>query len=159
MQRGTHDELMQQPGPYLHIASLQLADNRQKAAMQSLAKSVSRIPTLRLRKTSPRGSTRLRTILAGQTIETIVRVRNMAVAATAVAVGGGDAAAAAIAAGASRAVQADETFPHRNTPHRRAANFADTTIVAVSNAMTIAGRKVRAKHMLNGAQERIGQIR
>jgi ATP-binding cassette, subfamily B, bacterial len=29
VQRGTHEQLMQQPGPYLHVASLQLVDNRQ----------------------------------------------------------------------------------------------------------------------------------
>jgi ATP-binding cassette subfamily B protein len=34
VQRGTHAELMQRPGPYLHAASLQLADNRE---LQQLA--------------------------------------------------------------------------------------------------------------------------
>ncbi len=29
VQRGTHEELMRQPGPYLHVASLQLVDNRE----------------------------------------------------------------------------------------------------------------------------------
>jgi ABC-type multidrug transport system fused ATPase/permease subunit len=29
VQRGTHEQLMRQPGPYLHVASLQLVDNRQ----------------------------------------------------------------------------------------------------------------------------------
>ena len=29
VQRGTHEELMQVPGPYLHVASLQLVDNRE----------------------------------------------------------------------------------------------------------------------------------
>lgn len=29
VQRGTHEALMRQPGPYLHVASLQLVDNRQ----------------------------------------------------------------------------------------------------------------------------------
>jgi ATP-binding cassette subfamily B protein len=29
VQRGTHEQLMRQPGPYLHVASLQLVDNRE----------------------------------------------------------------------------------------------------------------------------------
>ncbi|MBI5688568.1 MAG: ABC transporter ATP-binding protein [Verrucomicrobia bacterium] len=29
VQRGTHDQLMREPGPYLHVASLQLVDNRE----------------------------------------------------------------------------------------------------------------------------------
>ncbi len=29
VQRGTHDQLMRQPGPYLHVANLQLVDNRE----------------------------------------------------------------------------------------------------------------------------------
>jgi ATP-binding cassette subfamily B protein len=29
VQRGTHEELMRQPGPYLHVASLQLVDDRE----------------------------------------------------------------------------------------------------------------------------------
>jgi ATP-binding cassette subfamily B protein len=29
VQRGTHDRLMREPGPYLHVASLQLVDNRE----------------------------------------------------------------------------------------------------------------------------------
>ena len=29
VQRGTHEELMRQPGPYLHVANLQLVDNRE----------------------------------------------------------------------------------------------------------------------------------
>jgi ATP-binding cassette subfamily B protein len=29
VQRGTHEELMREPGPYLHVASLQLVDNRE----------------------------------------------------------------------------------------------------------------------------------
>lgn len=125
--------------------NLQLANSpQQKAGTQSPAKSVSLIPTLRLRKISLRVSTRPRIIRAGQTIATIVRARIMAVAATAVAVGAGDAGAAANAAGASKAVQADEIFPLRNTLLRRAANFADTIIAAASSVMTIAARKALA---------------
>jgi len=33
VQRGTHEELIRVPGPYLHVANLQLADGR---ALQSL---------------------------------------------------------------------------------------------------------------------------
>lgn len=33
VQRGTHQELMQVPGPYLHVASLQLVDNRELQAL------------------------------------------------------------------------------------------------------------------------------
>jgi ATP-binding cassette subfamily B protein len=33
VQRGTHEQLMRTPGPYLHVASLQLIDNR---ALQEL---------------------------------------------------------------------------------------------------------------------------
>jgi ATP-binding cassette subfamily B protein len=29
VQRGTHQELMKVPGPYLHVASLQLVDDRE----------------------------------------------------------------------------------------------------------------------------------
>jgi ATP-binding cassette subfamily B protein len=29
VQRGTHEQLMREPGPYLHVASLQLVDNRE----------------------------------------------------------------------------------------------------------------------------------
>jgi ATP-binding cassette subfamily B protein len=28
VQRGTHEQLMREPGPYLHVASLQLVDDR-----------------------------------------------------------------------------------------------------------------------------------
>ena len=31
VQRGTHEELMRQPGPYLHVAELQLVDARELA--------------------------------------------------------------------------------------------------------------------------------
>ena len=34
VQRGTHDELMRQPGPYLHVANLQLVDSRELAQLK-----------------------------------------------------------------------------------------------------------------------------
>ena len=33
VQRGTHEELMKMPGPYLHVASLQLVDDRELQAL------------------------------------------------------------------------------------------------------------------------------
>ena len=34
VQRGTHAELMKVPGPYLHVASLQLVDSRELQALE-----------------------------------------------------------------------------------------------------------------------------
>src|SRR5215472_14970075 len=125
----------------------------QKAATQSQAKSVSRIPTLRRRKISTRVSTPRKAILdvremtAGMIVMT-VRARIMDVEAIAAGVGAGGAGAGVIAADASKAVQEEGTFPPRSTLPRRAANIADTIIAAVSNAMTIVDKKpheVRAR--------------
>jgi ATP-binding cassette subfamily B protein len=35
VQRGTHEQLMREPGPYLHVASLQLVDNRELQQLQT----------------------------------------------------------------------------------------------------------------------------
>jgi ATP-binding cassette subfamily B protein len=35
VQRGTHAELMKVPGPYLHVASLQLVDSRELQSLET----------------------------------------------------------------------------------------------------------------------------
>jgi ATP-binding cassette subfamily B protein len=34
VQRGTHEELIKLPGPYLHVANLQLVDSRELAELK-----------------------------------------------------------------------------------------------------------------------------